>query len=393
VTTTVIACITYTQKQVYDLLFHDGRMLTLTDSHPVATPQGWKALSPAMAKKENPDLLTSVLTIGDHVYTSDGTLCTLISIQKRDIVPVHNITVDGSHTYYANKMLVHNGKLDALAPSTVDSSGSITKNIPISVTWSLQGILDSVQKQTSGWTVSGILDSIQKQTSGWGLIGQLVQTSMQNSGWGLIGQLVQTSMQNSGWGLMGQLAMTSMQNSGWGLMGELAQMSTQVSGWALSGELNKQWQGAVTWATTGTLDKTFQGDVTWACDGLDHLFQATATWVASNLNPVFQVAASFIGLATGVIDNPQSQIAMVGESGPELMYVPQGASIFPNGVNPFATGISGIGSGSVGASFGGGGSSSGGPVTIQLYMDSMMVAQSVLPQIAPLMRIQLGARR
>ena len=390
VETTVLACSTYPQKQTYELLFSDGITLVLTDSHPIATLQGWKSLSPMSTKAENPYLITTILKPGDHIHTVSG-IVILISIKVRDIAQVYNIAVNGARTYYANKILVHN-KSNALSPSTVDSSGSITKNVPLTVTWSLSGLLDSIQKQTSGWSLSGILDQISKQTSGWSLSGILDQISKQTSGWSLSGILDKMSIQNSGWGLMGQLAQMSIQNSGWGLMGELVKTTEQISSWALSGELSKQWDAAVNWAVTGTLDKTFQGDVKWAATGLEHTFNAVATWVASNLNPVFQVAASFLGFASGVIDNPQSQIAMVGESGPELMYVPQGASIFPNGVNPLATGIGGIGSGSPSASFGGG-SGSSGPVTFQLYMDSMMVAQSVLPQLSPLMRVQLGVRR
>ena len=38
--------------------------------------------------------------------------------------------------------------------------------------------------------------------------------------------------------------------------------------------------------------------------------------------------------ASGILNSPVGHWAVVGEQGPEMMYVPQGASIFPNGSMP-----------------------------------------------------------
>jgi tape measure domain-containing protein len=95
--------------------------------------------------------------------------------------------------------------------------------------------------------------------------------------------------------------------------------------------------------------------------------------------------------ASGITDSPTGHFAMVGEEGPELMYVPQGSSIFPNGSNPFA----GSGGGGMSAlpplAIMGG----GGPQTVELHihMDSATIARQTIPLIAPQIRVLTGGRR
>jgi Hint module len=106
VTTTILACITLPAREVYELKFSNGTILTTTDSHPIATPWGWKALSVEQAGQENPDMPITGLHQGDFVYTVEG-IRSLFSIEKRQIVPLFNILVDYPCTFYANGILVY----------------------------------------------------------------------------------------------------------------------------------------------------------------------------------------------------------------------------------------------------------------------------------------------
>jgi hypothetical protein len=106
VTTTILAHITLPAREVYELKFSNGTILTTTDSHPIATPWGWKALSVEQAGQENPDMPITGLHQGDFVYTVDG-IRSLFSIEKRQIVPLFNIEVDYPGTFYANGILVY----------------------------------------------------------------------------------------------------------------------------------------------------------------------------------------------------------------------------------------------------------------------------------------------
>jgi tape measure domain-containing protein len=72
-------------------------------------------------------------------------------------------------------------------------------------------------------------------------------------------------------------------------------------------------------------------------------------------------------------------MAIVGESGPELVSL-NGGSVYP---------LTGTGGANLPAM---GGGMSGGPVSIQVIMDSQVIAQAVLPQIAPQIRMAVGRR-
>jgi len=104
------------------------------------------------------------------------------------------------------------------------------------------------------------------------------------------------------------------------------------------------------------------------------------------------------GFASGVIDNPVGQLATVGENGPETMFIPQHASIFPNGMNAMSA-LSGGGSTmpSLTSVMGSSGGGSGGdqPITIiaQLHVDGRQMAAVTIPFIAPMTRGLTGGRR
>jgi hypothetical protein len=137
--------ITFPAKQTYKLTFDGGKTLTLTDSHPVSTLQGWKSISPASTKAENPDLPVTTLQIGDRIHTLNGT-CTLLAIETREIVPVYNITVSGSHTYYADSVLVHNAKLSQSVNFADQTQGMQLPHLDLSgITSSLAGAFSGIQ--------------------------------------------------------------------------------------------------------------------------------------------------------------------------------------------------------------------------------------------------------
>lgn len=75
-----------------------------------------------------------------------------------------------------------------------------------------------------------------------------------------------------------------------------------------------------------------------------------------------------------------SGLSVIGEDGPEL-FDPNGGSIYPlDGSSSSLSSLPAMGGQS-------------GPVTIQFYMDSQLLAQQIIPQIAPIMRLQAGLRQ
>jgi hypothetical protein len=144
-------------------------------------------------------------------------------------------------------------------------------------------------------------------------------------------------------------------------------------------------------------------------------FQPIADWLAKDLEAINQLmegtsrlsdalkslasiisglgGISLSGYASGITDNPVGQFATVGENGPETMFIPQGASIFPNGVSPFG----GSGS-SISSMMSGGGDSGGGggqPIIIvaQLHVDGRQMAQTTIPYVAPMVRALIGGKQ
>jgi tape measure domain-containing protein len=102
------------------------------------------------------------------------------------------------------------------------------------------------------------------------------------------------------------------------------------------------------------------------------------------------VGFSTLGHAEGIIDSPVGHFATVGERGPETMFIPQGASIFPNGSNP----LDALSSGSSSAlpSFAGAMANMTVNITHVITLDSRVIAQQTIPHIAPLVRGLTGSR-
>jgi hypothetical protein len=340
---TVIACISFPSKQTYKLTFSDGNVLTTTDSHPIATSQGWKSISPASTANENPGLPVTTLTVGDNIYTADGTLCRLISILKREITTVYNITVDGSHTYYASNVLVHNAKQSSVGSMTNEGVGSEQVQVSHTFTAQVQWEANNLSKQFTGvaqWAGQGLAKTFNGIAS-W------VGSGLANTFNGI------ASWIGSG------LANTFNGVASW-IGSGLANTFNGVANWVGQG-LSNTFNGVASWVGQG-LANTFKGIASWAGQGLEHTFNAVASWTAQNLTPNFTVNPSFSMLAEGT-SNWGGGPAIVGEGGaPEvvehngqyslidratLLDLPSGANVYPmknlqsSGVTQFADGTGG----------------------------------------------------
>jgi TP901 family phage tail tape measure protein len=89
-------------------------------------------------------------------------------------------------------------------------------------------------------------------------------------------------------------------------------------------------------------------------------------------------AAGIPGFASGTSSAPGG-MAMVGEQGPELMYVPRGASIYPHGSSMTPRAV-------------GGGVSAAQPINVNVYLDGAPVAKKLMPHIAQQIRQATGAK-
>lgn len=106
----------------------------------------------------------------------------------------------------------------------------------------------------------------------------------------------------------------------------------------------------------------------------------TSSW-NSYVNTVYTTtgqAVTYLGHAAGITNNPTGHLAMIGEKGPELMYIPKGASIYPHGTGPS------------GGSIGGDGGGSKQPVTINVHIAGRHVGQVLLPDIVAGIRSAVG---
>lgn len=96
----------------------------------------------------------------------------------------------------------------------------------------------------------------------------------------------------------------------------------------------------------------------------------TSSW-NSYVNTVYTTtgqAVTYLGHAAGITNNPTGHLAMIGEKGPELMYIPKGASIYPHGTGPS------------GGSVGGGGQQ---VVEVHVYLDKSTMARELSGPLMP----------
>lgn len=103
--------------------------------------------------------------------------------------------------------------------------------------------------------------------------------------------------------------------------------------------------------------------------------------ISGIVNGIGGVASHIPGHATGIVNSPYGHLAVVGERGPEVMFVPQGASIFPNGAFPS----------SAGGGFSGSDPSSGDQ-HIYIELDGEVLTHVVSSRQAQKVRIRMGRR-
>jgi hypothetical protein len=322
----VFALIRPPKKSVYKLVFSDGNTLTLTDSHPIASLQGWKSISPEATKRENPDLQVTPLQVGDSIHTIDGE-ATLTSITPMPgKVPVFNITVGEPHTFYAGGVLVHNKTLGHSIGS-MSNEGVGSEQVQVSHTFvaNVQWEANNLTKQFTG-------------AASW--VGQNLANTFQGAASWVAQGLSNTFQGATTWVAQG-LSNIFQGVTSWVAQG-LSNTFNGVASWVGQG-LSNTFNGVASWAAEG-LSNTFKGIASWVGSGLEHTFNAVANWTAQNLSPNFTVNPSFTMLAEGTSDWPGGP-AIVGEAGPEvvehngqysmfdagasLVNLPPGANVYP----------------------------------------------------------------
>jgi len=106
-------------KQFWRLYAFNGGRYFVTENHVFKTKDGWKAIDPKEARKDNPQLHVEKLTIGDELVTKEGYL-RLLKIESRIFknAIVYNPALNGNHEYYADGYLVHNKVSNDMCPSS-----------------------------------------------------------------------------------------------------------------------------------------------------------------------------------------------------------------------------------------------------------------------------------
>tara|TARA_B100000073_G_scaffold123513_1_gene100795 strand:+ start:353 stop:1408 length:1056 start_codon:yes stop_codon:yes gene_type:complete len=107
---------------IYDVELSDGRILQVTDSHPLMLANGeWGAFDVEKCVREH-DWMEGVnsheIKVGDNLFSmtdaimfdrEDEVGLEIISIDENQEMTVHNLSkIDGNHNFFANGMLVHN---------------------------------------------------------------------------------------------------------------------------------------------------------------------------------------------------------------------------------------------------------------------------------------------
>ena len=100
------------RDDVYDIRLDNGKDIVLTDSHPLLTENGWKAIDPDKVIKENHhnDITVGRLTTNDRLFGVDG-FVGIVNIKYREDLTdctVYNIDVEEIDTYIVNGIIAHN---------------------------------------------------------------------------------------------------------------------------------------------------------------------------------------------------------------------------------------------------------------------------------------------
>jgi len=82
-----------------EITFAGSAPLKVTNSHPLYTLGGWKAISVEEASKEKESVPVSKLMVGDRMVREDGSSVSVTNINCwKDNIQTYNFTVDGSRT-------------------------------------------------------------------------------------------------------------------------------------------------------------------------------------------------------------------------------------------------------------------------------------------------------
>lgn len=444
IATTVLKLITPPARVVYALKFSNGATLTLTNSHPISTPEGWKALSVEHARMENPDLPVSPLQISDFVYTVDGAR-SLVSIEEKPEQPIYNITVGKPHTFFANGIVVHNkvGVESAnLGQQAADQFQGITLphmdlgGMASSLASSFSGIqLPHLDLGSMGSSLAGAFGGIQLPHLDLGSIGSSLGSafsgiqlphldlgSMASSLGGAFSgiQLPHLDLGNIGASLAGAfsgITLPPIPNFGSMIQGALGGMFSGISlppipdvGAMIQGALGGMFSGIslppipdIGGMIQGALGGIFSGiqlpsipDIGGMINGaIGGIFSSVHMPQIPDFGSMINGAISGIfssihmpaipGFASG-IEGFSGGLAMVGESGPELVSLPSGSSVYP------LTMGSGVGSSSP-ISLGGGGSSGGvQTANIIVQLDSQQLISLMGVSLMQTINVSTGKR-
>jgi phage-related protein len=148
----------------------------------------------------------------------------------------------------------------------------------------------------------------------------------------------------------------------------------------ISGPLTSFWNSLVSWwngivskaATLGSsLISSIASGITGAGGAVGNAIHSAISSALKSLGFV-----NIPGFAEGVINAPEGQVALVGEKGPELMYVPKGASILPNNMLQNM----------------GGGQAPVVNVYPEIYLDGQRLTSAQMPYITSAIRAAVGGR-
>lgn len=122
-------------KQIVKIYLNNGIVLRTTDSHPLLTTNGWKALDVEAANYFH-GVKTTQLNLFDTIkgFESDGVVEKIEYITYEDCIPVFTLMVEDCHTFLADGMIVHNvatytrPKYDYMTYATGGYTGEWTSN-------------------------------------------------------------------------------------------------------------------------------------------------------------------------------------------------------------------------------------------------------------------------
>jgi hypothetical protein len=361
VVTTVLARIVPPPKPVYQLIFDGGNTLTLTDSHPVMTAQGWKSLSPEATRLSNPDLEVTALVVGDTVHTSSGTV-TLVSIQPREVVQIYNMEVSEPHTFYANKILVHNKALDSqIVTQTQSAAGGEFHWPPMpEIHWPSLPEIKWPSLPEIKWPS---LPEIK-----WPSLPEIHWPSLPEIKWPSLPQIQWPSLPTIQWPSLPQIQWPSLPTIQWPSLPQITWPSLPEIHWPTLPEIHWPTLPEFHWPSLPTFQWPALPQFQWPP------MPSLSLSMPAGL-PLF---------ASGV-ENFGGGFAIVGEAGPELVSLPGGSSVYPMSAG------AGIGGGTSPISLGGGGSAPQS-INVVVQIDSQAVLSAIGLPLSQNIRLSSGMR-